>query len=237
MGHDINNINQIALGYLELAIDNESIDADTRIMPPPKLLDTALTEPPVTPALAFVKTPNWDMAAPETKEGFGELVDALGAACGEVTLPEIFAEAAGAQRRLMVTGFARNLRPYYERGKEKLSAVMREAIEEGQRVAATDYLEALDWREAFNSGLEHLFDRYDAIVTPAAPGEAPKGLDSTGNPVFNGLWTLAGVPAVTLPLLEGPNGLPVGVQLVGRRGEDARLLRTARWLVGQLGRD
>jgi Asp-tRNA(Asn)/Glu-tRNA(Gln) amidotransferase A subunit family amidase len=136
----------------------------------------------------------------------------------------------------MVTGFARNLRPYYDRGKERLSPVMREAIEEGRRIAATDYLEALDWREALNNGLEPLFDRYDAIVTPAAPGEAPAGLDSTGNPVFNGLWTLCGVPAVSLPLLEGPNGLPVGVQLVGRRGEDARLLRTARWLVGAIDR-
>jgi Asp-tRNA(Asn)/Glu-tRNA(Gln) amidotransferase A subunit family amidase len=214
---------------------HDPLDADTRIMPPPKLLDTALSEPPVTPAFAFVKTPNWDMAAPETKEGFGELVNALGAACSEVTLPEIFAKAAGAQRTLMVAGFARNLRAYYERGKDRLSPVMREAIEEGGRVAATDYLEALDWREALNSGLEQLFDRYDAIVTPAAPGEAPRGLDSTGNPVFNGLWTLAGVPAVTLPLLEGPNRLPVGVQIVGRRREDARLLRTARWLVGRLG--
>jgi Asp-tRNA(Asn)/Glu-tRNA(Gln) amidotransferase A subunit family amidase len=213
---------------------HDPLDADTRIMPPPKLLDTALSEPPVTPALAFVKTPNWDMAAPETKEGFGELVDALGAACGEVALPEIFAKAAGAQRMLMVAGFARNLRAYHERGKDRLSPVMREAIEEGQRVAATDYLEALDWREALNNGLEQLFERYDAIVTPAAPGEAPKGLGATGNPVFCGLWTLAGVPAVTLPLLQGPSGLPVGVQVVGRRGEDARLLRTARWLAESL---
>jgi Asp-tRNA(Asn)/Glu-tRNA(Gln) amidotransferase A subunit family amidase len=213
----------------------DPIDADTRIMPPPKLLDTALSEPPVTPALAFVKTPNWGMAAAETKEGFGELANALGAACSEVTLPEIFTKAVGAQRALMVAGFARNLRSYYERGKDRLTPVMREAIEEGRRVAAADYLEALDWREALNNGLEQLFDRYDAIVTPAAPGEAPAGLDSTGNPVFNGLWTLAGVPAVTLPLLEGPNGLPVGVQLVGRRGEDARLLRTARWLLGRVG--
>jgi Asp-tRNA(Asn)/Glu-tRNA(Gln) amidotransferase A subunit family amidase len=135
----------------------------------------------------------------------------------------------------MVAGFARNLRSYYARGRDRLSEVMRAAIEEGMRVTAVDYLAALDWREALNSGLEPLFDRYDAIVTPAAPGEAPRGLDSTGNPIFNGLWTLCGVPAVTLPLLRGPNGLPVGVQLVGRRGEDARLLRTARWLVGEIG--
>ena len=131
----------------------------------------------------------------------------------------------------MQAGMARNLGPYYQKAKDKLSPVMRTIIEDGLKVTAVEYLTALDWREALNNGLDQLFDRYDAIVTPAAPGEAPRGLDSTGNPIFNGLWTLCGVPTVTLPLLTGPNGMPVGVQLVGRRGEDAKLLRTARWLV------
>ena len=209
----------------------DPLDADTRPLRPPRLLEIALTEPPVTPTLAFVKTPAWEKAAPETREAFADLVGRLGNTCREVSLPDYFAEGAGAQRTLMLSGFARNLRPYYDRGRDQLSDMMRNAIEEGMRISATDYLAALDWREALNAGLEQLFDRYDAIVTPAAPGEAPRGLDSTGNPAFNSLWTLCGVPAVTLPLLEGPNGLPVGVQLVGRRGEDARLLRTARWLV------
>jgi Asp-tRNA(Asn)/Glu-tRNA(Gln) amidotransferase A subunit family amidase len=75
-----------------------------------------------------------------------------------------------------------------------------------------------------------VFEEYDAILTPAAPGEAPRGLDSTGNPIFCTTWTYLGTPAVTLPLLKSEAGLPLGVQLVGRRGDDARLLRTARWL-------
>ena len=212
----------------------DPLDADTRVMPAPRLLDTARSDPPVRPTLAFVKTHAWDAATPETKVGFAELTEALGDACTEVALPEIFAEGTGAQRSLMVTGFARHFNAYYERSGDRLSEIMREAIEEGRRVSAVDYLEALDWREALNNGLEQLFDRYDAIVTPAAPGEAPSGLDSTGNPIFNGLWTLCGVPAITLPLLQGPNGLPVGVQLIGRWGEDARLLRTARWLAGAI---
>ena len=81
-----------------------------------------------------------------------------------------------------------------------------------------------------------MFDEYDAILTPAAPGEAPRGLDSTGNPVFCTTWTYLGTPAVTLPLLQRRAGLPIGVQLVGRRGNDARLLRTAHWLVKTLGK-
>jgi Asp-tRNA(Asn)/Glu-tRNA(Gln) amidotransferase A subunit family amidase len=74
-------------------------------------------------------------------------------------------------------------------------------------------------------------ERYDAILTPAALGTAPKGLGATGDPSFCTLWTLCGMPALSLPLMQGSNGLPLGVQLVGRRGFDARLLRTARWLV------
>jgi Asp-tRNA(Asn)/Glu-tRNA(Gln) amidotransferase A subunit family amidase len=83
-------------------------------------------------------------------------------------------------------------------------------------------------------GLEKIFERYDAILTPAAPGEAPLGLDSTGDPVFSTLWTYCGVPALTLPVLTGSNGMPIGVQLVGRRLYDGRLLRTARWLCERL---
>ena len=85
------------------------------------------------------------------------------------------------------------------------------------------------------AGFEELFtERYDAILTPPALGTAPKGLGATGDPVFCVLWTLLGMPAVTLPLMRGANGLPLGVQMVGRRNFDARLLRTARWLEKKL---
>jgi Asp-tRNA(Asn)/Glu-tRNA(Gln) amidotransferase A subunit family amidase len=81
---------------------------------------------------------------------------------------------------------------------------------------------------------ELFMERYDAILTPAAPGPAPKGLGSTGDPSFCSLWTLLGMPAISLPLMQASNGLPIGVQLVGRRNYDARLLRTARWLAEKL---
>ncbi len=85
-----------------------------------------------------------------------------------------------------------------------------------------------------HAGLEEIFARCDAILTAAAPGPAPEGLDSTGDSLFNGLWTLTRVPAITLPLFTSESGLPMGAQLVGRRDDDARLLRTARWLAGSL---
>jgi Asp-tRNA(Asn)/Glu-tRNA(Gln) amidotransferase A subunit family amidase len=215
---------------------HDPADPDTRLLPPPRMLEVAETEPPLTPAIAFVKTPMWDEAEPATQEGLAELVEALGKACTEVTLPDVFKEWAVAQRAVMQAGMARNLEPYYRRGKDRLSAPLRSLLEDGSKVTAVDYLAGLDWRKALNNGLEQLFDHYDAILTPAAPGEAPTGLGATGNPIFNGLWTFCGVPAVTLPLLQGPTGLPVGVQLVGRGGEDGRLLRTARWLTRMIDR-
>lgn len=107
---------------------------------------------------------------------------------------------------------------------------MQGIIERGNATPVRDYIAALDWREVMNAALDEIFQRCDAILTPAAPGAAPAGLESTGDPIFNGLWTLAGTPAVTLPLFATEAGLPMGVQLVGRRGDDARLLRTAAWL-------
>jgi len=75
-----------------------------------------------------------------------------------------------------------------------------------------------------------VFYRYNAIITPAAPGEAPQGLETTGNPRFCTIWTLTGSPALSLPLLQGSHEMPMGVQIVGARGDDARLMRTAHWL-------
>jgi Asp-tRNA(Asn)/Glu-tRNA(Gln) amidotransferase A subunit family amidase len=101
---------------------------------------------------------------------------------------------------------------------------------------AVDYLHAIAGIGPLNAALAGVFDEYDAILTPAAPGEAPRGLQSTGNPAFCTIWTYLGTPAVTLPLLRSEAGLPLGVQLVGRRDNDARLLRSARWLVKTLER-
>ena len=209
-------------------------DPDTVPMAPPRLLDIALSEPPVSPQLAYVKTPAWSGIEPDCAEGFAELVEALGDRCDEVELPAVFAEGATAHRRIMLAEIAHNLRHYYDRGADRLAGETRAAVEEGRAISAAEYLSSLDWRNPLYAGVEEIFERYDAIFTPAAPGEAPAGLRSTGSSAFNVLWSLLGVPAVSLPLLSGRNGLPIGVQLVGRRGNDGRLLRTARWLARTL---
>jgi Asp-tRNA(Asn)/Glu-tRNA(Gln) amidotransferase A subunit family amidase len=194
------------------------------------LLEASMNEPPLKPLFAFVKTPVWDQADEGTREAFGEIAAFLGDQCDSVDLPDVFAEGHALQKRLMTAGFAHNLGHYERRGRDRLSRQMQDAIDEGRGVTAHDYLAAVDWIGVLNAGLDEIFKRYDAILTPAAVGAAPQGLASTGNPAFCTLWTLSGTPAITLPLLGDDNGLPIGVQLVGRRGDDARLMRTAAWL-------
>ncbi len=183
--------------------------------------------------MRWSREPAWQSAEETTREAFGELREALGDRCDEIELPGIFANGAAAQQTLMLTGFARNFRHYREHGGDRLSARMRDAIDEGRCIAAHEYLAARDWRDVLNAGLAEIFDRYDAIITPAAAGEAPVG-EATGDPAFCRLWSLCGTPAISLPLMTGPAGMPLGVQLVGRRGWDGRLMRTARWLVDYL---
>jgi len=219
---------------IDALIGYDPEDSDTRPMAPQQLLETARSDPPVTPQLAFIKTPAWPGIEADCAAGFDELTEALGDLCDEVDLPGIFAEATIAHRRIMLAEMAHNLRHYYDRGADRLCAETRAAVEEGRGITAADYLAALDWRATLYAGLEEIFERYDAIVTPATPGEAPRGLESTGSAAFNVLWSLLGVPSVTLPLLTGANGMPIGVQLIGRRDNDGRLLRTARWLVHTL---
>ena len=192
-------------------------------------------EPPVEPMFAFVKTPHWDNADADTKDAYAEVAAALGERIEEVPLSPSTQPAWEWHTTIMETEMAASFEREYEQGRKKLSEKLRTLIERGREIRAVDYLRALSMIGPLNDGFEELFmQRYDAILTPPAPGTAPKGLKSTGNPAFCSLWTLVGLPALTLPLLKGENGLPLGIQLIGRRGFDARLLRTARWLEKKL---
>jgi Asp-tRNA(Asn)/Glu-tRNA(Gln) amidotransferase A subunit family amidase len=194
-------------------------------------------EPPLAPMFAFVKTPLWERAEPDTREAFAELVAALGAQCEEVELFPSAGEAWDWHRTIMEAEMAHNLEREWRTGRNRLSDKLRALLERGREVRAVDYQKALAMIRPVVESFDELFmQRYDAILTPAAPGPAPRGLDSTGDPAFCTLWTYTGLPAVTLPLARGANGLPIGVQLVGRRGFDAQLLRTARWLVEKVSK-
>ncbi|WP_108662327.1 amidase [Acuticoccus kandeliae] len=220
---------------LDALIGHDPADSRTRPAPGPKLLAATRAAVPLPPQFAIVRGPTFaDAAGPDLEGLLGEIAETLGERADMVDLPDAFNSMAATHRRIMTVGFARNLAPYLKRDAEGVSQVMRDAIAEGMATTATEYLAALDWKAGLTAGLDRLFDRYDAIITPAAPGEAPEGLSSTGNSAFNQLWTFVGAPTVTIPVAKGPNGLPIGIQVVGRPGEDGRLFRNARWLQQRL---
>jgi Asp-tRNA(Asn)/Glu-tRNA(Gln) amidotransferase A subunit family amidase len=199
----------------------------------PPLAATAVSEPPLPPRFAFVKQAIWSDADPVTHEAFAELVDQLGEAVVEIDHNASLGRALDLHKTVMEVEMAHNLHRDYEKGRDLFSPQLRQLMERARGVMATDYVAALAGSARLNESIDDVFDEFDAILTPAAHGEAPRG-DATGSPAFCTAWTYLGTPAVTVPLLRGESGLPIGVQLVGRRGNDAKLLRTARWLVKTL---
>jgi Asp-tRNA(Asn)/Glu-tRNA(Gln) amidotransferase A subunit family amidase len=223
------SLDDIAL-LSEALIAYDPADPASRARACPALLETLASEPPMTPIVGFARTAAWDQADPETQAAFEELAELLGDDCHDLPLSEPFDHVVKMHRDIMNADMAKNLAHYYERGRDKMTDTICAMIEDGQKVSAVDYNTAIDGQDMLNSGLNACFDHYDIIITPATTGEAPEGLAATGDPIFNTLATYCGVPSISLPLMEGPNGLPLGVQVIGPRGDDARLLRNANWL-------
>lgn len=212
----------------------DAMDLDTQILPCPDLLAKVSEEPPMPPRFAFVKGPAWDQCDASTQAAYGELVDALGERVEEVDLGGVYDEVFQWLRFVMEADIAKNFAETYRLHADQFSTVLSDIIERGRKVHAVDYSLGLDRQDMFAKAFYALFAEFDAIITPAATGEAPVGLDSTGNPACATLWTFAGMPSMTLPLLQGEAGMPLGVQMVAARGDDARLFRNASWLTAHL---
>jgi Asp-tRNA(Asn)/Glu-tRNA(Gln) amidotransferase A subunit family amidase len=227
-------IDDVALLLEELAGHDER-DPDTRPRARTPYREIAAEEPPLPPTFAFIKTPHWDRVDIDAREALAELIEHLGDRVEEVELAAAAAEGWSWHEAISGAETALNLRREWAESREGLSPSLRARIERGRAVAAVDYLTARAHLPELDASFTELFEqRYDAILTPSAFGTAPVGLDSTGDPAMCALWTLCGLPALSVPLMQGANGLPLGVQLVGPRHHDGRLLRTARWLVGSL---
>lgn len=210
---------------------HDPLDPATRPEPSPRLLSTASAKPPVKPMFAFVRPPGVaDMADEQTVLAFRELTELLGEQCFEAPLPNAFDDAVEIRERINFAEMAKCFYALERRGRDRMSPELTEALDKGKDVLARDYIAALDWRTLYNAALDEIFQRCDAILTFATPGTADEGLSSTGSPAFNGLWTLCGTPALTVPLFQAENGLPMGAQLVAKKDDDGRLLRTAQWL-------
>ncbi len=185
------------------------------------------------PRIGLCQTPQWSEAAPEARaaiEATAEKLRAEGAHVEEIGMPDPFPTLVDLQNRVMLFELARNFRFEYERHRELLSDKLRGLVEAGKSVSYENYAQALTTRDRCRQMLTDLFISFDALLAPSAPGEAPAGHAATGNPLFNRMWTFLQVPCVNLPGHVGPNGLPVGVQLIGSFGQDDQLLAAAAWM-------
>lgn len=241
LSRTLDHIGPFARSVEDLALVMDAIagfdpsDPDTLPLGSKNFHQVAKEEVPLPPRLAFIKTPVWDKADASTREAFEELAKELGDSCFTYDLPEHYIEAWDALRAIMSTEMAHNLGSFVEKGGDKVSQQLRALVGEGEKVTAKRYLEAISTAGKMRTAMEELFQQEcTAIITPSAKGVAPKGLDATGDPMFCTLWTLLGFPSVNLPILNGENDLPLGVQMIGAPGDDARLLRTANWLVNNL---
>ena len=194
----------------------------------PALRDAGM--PDAAPRFALYRTPIWDEADPAAAAALDHARAALeraGAQVDEIAVPPEHRSLTEAQQTIMGFELVRGLAHERLQHSAELSPSLAQLLDAGMTVGAPEYDAAVAETTAARAGLAAFFAGCDAILTPAAPGEAPRGLGHTGNPVFNRMWTLLGTPCVTLPALWGADGLPTGIQLVGRIGDDARLLAAA----------
>ena len=189
------------------------------------------------PRIGLCRSPTWDQALPETAALLERVATALGragAAVSERELPASIAALTTAHPVVMNNESARALGWELATARDQISEGLRERLEFGLVRTATEIADAYavfaEAQAAFPAATVGL----DVLVTPSAPGQAPAGLEWTGDPAFNSIWTSLHVPCVTVPAGEGPDGLPLGIQIVGRNGEDRAVLAWAQWVAAAI---
>lgn len=187
--------------------------------------------------LAFVRSPVWDQADDDAQRAYEHHCRSLGNVIGELNLPPQFDRALDDHHIILNASLASVFRREYEETPQQLSDKLKARIAMGIPLAASELENAIERADGRRRLLDRTFADYDAVLTPAAPGEAPADLTTTGNAAFNAIWTQCGVPAVNVPLLKGASGMPLGVQVVAARGEDANALAVCRWLWRRNGND
>jgi amidase len=201
-----------------------------------RAIDVPVTE---KPKLGVCRSPMWSHMTREGIEAFEAGVKRLaqaGAAIVERELPREFDELDALRFKLQAYEIARNLAHEVAHYRSQFSAVLLEAIDAGAKVPHAEYVRAQEFADARRRQLaDHMRD-LDALLTPSATGEAPLGLQSTGDTAMNRLWTLMHGPCVTVPAGRGAAGMPVGLQFYGLPWADSRTLGVARWAEGALGR-
>jgi Asp-tRNA(Asn)/Glu-tRNA(Gln) amidotransferase A subunit family amidase len=184
------------------------------------------------PRIGACRTFEWELVEPPMAAAFESAARKLDAR--ELRLPESFRGLREAHGIVIRYEGARSLADEYRRFRDLLDPGLRQRCDEGYAIEGPVYQQALLYAARCRCALNDAFGDFDVLIAPAATGEAPKGLASTGNTAMNVVWTLLHVPCVAVPMSRGSNGLPLGLQVIGRIGDDARTLAAARWIESQL---
>ena len=182
------------------------------------------------PKFIFYKTDHWKIIDKKSRESFEYFIKSFKKNIEIFDTPSYFKDIHKYHQIIHETDLANNFSVYFQKFKKKLSKYMQDAISNGNKYTAKEYAEAIDFMKRSYESYEEVFEDYHGVLSPSSPGVAPKGLKSTGTAEFNKVWSYLGTPCVSLPLLEGENNLPLGVQLIGNKYDDHRFLGVANWL-------
>ena len=194
-----------------------------------KILEETKKGPLFEPKFIFYKTDFWKIIDKKSRESFEYFIKSF-KNIEMFDTPSYFKDIHKYHQIIHETDLANNFSVYYKKYKSKLSKFMQSAIAKGNKYTAKEYAEAIDFKKQSYESYQEVFEDYHGVITPSSPGVAPKGLTNTGTAEFNKVWSYLGTPCISLPLLEGENKLPLGVQLVGDRYDDHRFLGVAKWL-------
>ncbi len=190
------------------------------------------------PRIGLCQSPSWEGAAPETQALLPQVAEVLaraGATLRDFALPSDCAALKDAHPIVMNAESARALGWEMAHHRGAISDTLRERLEFGLAQDDATLKGAYGVFESTQLGFSPAMGDLDILVTPSAPGEAPEGLGWTGDPAFNFIWTSLHVPCVTVPAGMGRNGMPLGIQIVGRRGDDRAVLAWAQWVAAAIG--
>ena len=182
------------------------------------------------PKFIFYKTEYWKLIDKKSKGVFEYFIKSFPKNIEVFDTPSYFKDIHKYHQIIHETDLANNFSVYYKKYKKKLSKYMQDAIANGNKHSAKEYAEAIDFMKRSYESYQEVFEDYHGVLSPSSPGVAPKGLKSTGTAEFNKVWSYMGTPCISLPLLEGENNLPLGVQIIGDKYDDHRFLGVANWL-------
>jgi len=214
----------------KVLIKKDKFDSATVDYSADSLLEETKKVPRFEPKFIFYKTDYWKNVEKKSREVFEYFVKSFKNNIEIFDTPSYFKDIHKYHQIIYETDLANNFGLYYKKYKKKLSKPMQDAIVKGNKHSAKEYAKAIDFMKTSYESHEEVFEEYHGVLSPSSPGVAPKSLKSTGSAEFNRVWSYLGTPCISIPLLKGKSKMQLGVQLIGAKFDDYKVLGVANWL-------